>query len=262
MMYILAVGLGLLLAFLLILWLVLRQKPAAAPASYDNRAAILTGSPIEYKLRTAIYEVEREVLACEDEIESLCQFQLEVLREVGKPSFMEIANKPLFFKYKNPLRREDRYYYEVDLSESLTNEELDERKTRLKNYAVHIKLYCSKWEFFKHLLAAHNENLRRLESTEEGKSQLTMVRKMQKEQVQQQQIQQQIRMDVVATKSEHLLDIIGKELDYKEEYLRQYQALDAKYNLQPDIEAYQIYQEKLDDIIDKIEDEAPKKEKD
>lgn len=261
MMYIIAVGLGLLLAFLLILWLVLRQKPVAAAASYDNRAAILTGSPIEYKLRTAIYEVEREVLTCEDEIENLCKFQLEVLREVGKPSFMEIAGKPLYFKYKNPLRREDRYYYEADLSDNLSEAELGERKTRLKNYAVHINLYRSKWEFFKHLLAAHNENLRRLESTEEGKSQLTMVRKMQKEQVQQQQIQQQMRMDVVATKSEHLLDIIGKELEHKEEYLRQYKALDAKYNLQPDIEAYETYQEKLDDIIDEIEDKTPRKHK-
>jgi hypothetical protein len=261
MMYILAVGLGLLLAFLLILWLVLRTKPAVTLQSYDNRAAILTGSPIEYKLRSAIYEVEREVLTCEDEMESLCQFQLEILRDVGKPSYMEIADKPLFFKYKNPLRREDRYYYVVDLSSKLSEDELEERKKRLKNYAVHINLYRSKWEFFKRMQAAHNENLHRLESTEEGKSQLTKVRKMQQQQVQQQEIQQQMRMDIVATKSEHLLDIIGKELDHEEEYLRQYKALDAKYNLQPDIEAYQIYQEKLDDIIDKIEDETPKKQK-
>jgi hypothetical protein len=207
--------------------------------------------------------VEQQVLACEDEIETLCKYQLELLRDVGKPSFMQIANKPLFFKYENPLRKEDRYYYEADLDDDWEDDEDDlaERKTALENYNVHIQLYRTKWDFFKRLLQSHRDNLARLENTEEGKRQISTLRKVQQLQIQQAQMQQQTRMEVVAIKSEHLLQEIGKELSFQEEYLRQYTALDAEYNNQPNIDAYQLYQQKLDTIIEKIDAHDPNKHK-
>jgi hypothetical protein len=266
MIYIISIGIALLLGFLFILWWVMRAKEPASMPVYDSRQAVITGSEVEYKLRNAIYEVEQQVLACEDEIETLCKYQLELLRDVGKPSFMQIANKPLFFKYENPLRKEDRYYYVADLDDDWEEDEDDEdnlakRKTALENYNVHIQLYRAKWLFFKNLLHSHQENLARLENTEEGKRQISTLRKVQQLQMQQQQMQQQTRMEVVAIKSEHLLEEIGKELDFQEEYLRQYTALDAEYSNQPNIDAYQIYQRKLDSIIEKIQAHDPIKHK-
>ncbi len=246
--------LGLLFGAGLIAWLVLRAAPArSAPQEigkgFDSSAPVITGSPVEQKLRQAIYEVEQQLLACEDEIEELCEYQQELLREVGKPSFMLIQDKPLYFHFANPLRKEDRYFYERDLNTNLGEEELQRRKIALNNYQVHVDLYRAKWQFFQKLLSSHQENLRRLEAIDDKK-----YKERQRKAAEGNREERELKMNATAIHSTELLKIINDELDYQEEYLRQYAALDAKFNTQPDLEAYQAQKTQIDDMIAHIED--------
>lgn len=250
-----ALVLGLIFGAGLIAWLVLRSSPAArmmpegTGARFDSSAPVITGSPIEQKLRNTIYEVEQQLLACEDEIEELCTFQQELLRDVGKPSFMLIADKPLFFHFANPLRKEDRYYYERDLNTDLGEEELQRRKTALDNYQVHVELYRSKWTFFQTLLRSHRQNLQRLEAIDEKKYQ---ERRRKASEQRRQDVE--LKMDITAIHSSEILKIIDDELDYQEECLRQYSALEAQTNDQNDLQAYQAQKTKIDSIIAHIEE--------
>lgn len=240
----------------LAMWL-WRRNPTPAHTTLDTPTLPqTTDSPLELKLRNAIYECEQQALACEDEIFALCQYQLELLRDVGKPSFMGIADKELFFKYTNPILQESRYYYVRDLDEQANPDILEQTRQILENYNVHILLFHSKWALFQKLLASHRQNLDRLAGLDIKTAQLHQLQ-AHRERLAQLDNKRQIDLETSQLRQLQLLTHIEEEVNFQEECFNQYVALNNAYNTATELSVYQTFRIEIEQLIGKLEDKDP-----
>ena len=224
--------------------------PNIKPLDYSK--PIITGSTIEYKLRQTIYELEQQILALQEEIESLIQYQMDILDKIGKASHIPLKTQKLFFQIIHPFKKEDRYYYERDLNKGILQEELTEKKQTLENYSVHISVTLSKWTLHMELLKVHQRNLEALEALEAQKQQ------MQKDKLAQTNttFDRQHKNEVNTQYAIALLERIDEELKDRAEYLRQYILLEQAYDHSQNIQAHQLYKQKIDEIIRHMNNES------
>ena len=234
-----------------------RRTPTPAHTTLDTpMPPQIAESPLELKLRNAIYECEQQALDCENEIQQLCQYQLELLRNVGKPSFMEIADKALFFKYANPLRNDARYYYMRDLDEQANPDILEQTRQILENYNVHITLFYSKWALFQKLLASHRQNLDRLAGLD-NLNDLWHQLQEHRERLAQLDNKRQIDLDTKQLQQAELVARIEDEVNFQEECFNQYVALNNAYNTATELSVYQTFRIEIEQLIGKLEDKDP-----
>lgn len=218
----------------------------------DYAKPIITGSSIEYKLRNTIYALEQQILQLQDEIENLYNYQLHILDSIAKPSFVPLNTQKLYFHSIHPFKKEDRYYYERDLKKEISEEELTQKKQTLENYNVHIQVTLSKWTLHIELLKVHQQNLKALEELEDNKKQ------MQKDNLlnMTSNFDRDLQNESNTQYAIQLLSVIEDELQNRAEYLRQYISLQKEYDTSQNIQAHQVYKQKIDDIIHEMNKKA------
>lgn len=241
------------------IWLARRQEEQLQKneenAANDQPLKALS-MPIEHKLRNAIYECERNETLCKREIDEVCLNQLEILKDIGKPSYVEVVDKPLFFKYKNPLSGEIRYYYERDLNKNIEENVMERTLALAKNQQQHIELLESKIVFFRKLIVSHQENLERINGLS---NQNKHLQKLNLYQAKLDELQGKTDLEREAIYNEYLLKEIHEELTFQEECFKQYEALNLKYNRPVGQEVNDDFKIKINDIIDRLEDQDPSK---
>ncbi|MCP4438667.1 MAG: hypothetical protein GY810_06955 [Aureispira sp.] len=251
---------GIVALIVLGIWLTRKQEDGLIEeeqAVGEKEALKALSMPVEQKLRNAIYECERNENLCKREINEVCQNQLEVLKEIGAPSYMDIKNKPLFFKYHHPLTGEVRYYYERDLNKDMSQEVLERTMVVARNHAQHIELMESKISFFQKLIASHRENLERIDGlTGQNKH----IQKLNHYQAKLDELTGKTDIERNAIYNEYLLKEIHEELTFQEECFKQYQALDLEYNKPIDQALDNSFKIKIKDIINRLEEQDPSKD--
>jgi hypothetical protein len=210
--------------------------------------------PLEKKLRDAIYDCERQLKQCTQEIDTACKQQLDLIKDVGKVSYMEIKNKALFFKYHNPISNEQQFYYTKDIHKNLAPDILERTRQLAEQYQQHIDLLSTQQEIFKQLLHTHQENLARLSGITEQQGQLGKINSHQEKLA---HLKGEQQLEEKAIYGELLLKDIAEELDHQEECMRQYMELSDTYQRPLNQVLDENYQQKLEQLLAQLELEDP-----
>lgn len=210
--------------------------------------------PLEKKLRDSIYDCEYQLKQCTQEIDTACRQQLDLIKDIGKVSYMEIKNKALFLKYHNPISKEQHFYYTKDIDKNLAPDILERTHQLAKQYQQHIDLLGTQQEIFKQLLHSHQENLARLSGITKQQGQLGKINSHQEKLAHMKGEQQ---LEEKAIYGELLLKDIAEELDHQEECMRQYMELSDTYQRPLDQVLDENYQQKLEHLLTQLELEDP-----
>lgn len=214
--------------------------------------------PLEKKLRDAIYDAERQLKSCEQEIDNACCQQLDLIKDIGNKSHVEVANKPLFFAYYNPISKEQRFYYTRDLHRDLSPEVLERTSQLAKQYQQHIDLLSTQRAIFQQLLVSHQENLARLSGIAEKEGQLGKINSHQGKLA---KLKGEQKIEEQAIYGQLLLEGIADELDHQEECMRQYIQLSDTYQRPLDQVLDEHYQQELNHLLTQLELEDPSQSK-
>lgn len=215
---------------------------------------LLLDLPIEKKLRNALYECERNENQCNSEIDHITDMQLDLLKGVGKASYVEVKDKPAFFIWVHPIKNEKRFYYVRDLYPNIEPEILTDTQRVLELYNEHLDLYMAKIEMFSRLIASHQENLNRILGIQQQHEQLEKLKKHKNNIF---QIEENTELEAKALKNVALLEDIERELTYQAECLEQYAKLTSELDQPLDKNIDKQLKFKIDTIISKLEEEDP-----
>lgn len=238
-------------------WLAQREKVRHEAILEEDETASSTNAhvvPLEKKLRDALYDCERNLLACQKQIHEICKLQLDLLQDVGKKSHVEVKNKPLFFEYYHPIQQERHFYYQKDLSPSLAPETLEKTLIIAQTYTQHIHLMLKQQELFQKLIESHQENLDRISGI---KAQNNQDKKLSLHSDKLSQLDQDNQLETKAIYNKILIENINEELEHQEECLRQYIALNQQYEHPLDQQVEETFKTKIQTIIDQLESEDP-----
>lgn len=209
---------------------------------------------LEKKLRDAIFDCERNVSTCKNQINTICKDQLDLLQDVGKKSYVEVKNKALFFEYYNPTTLERHFYYERDLSKTMAPDVLDNTKKIIQKYSTHISLIITQQELFEKLIISHKENLDRISGV---KNQNTQVKKVSLHELKLAELDSKNKLEEQAIYNELMVNDIREELEHQEECLRQYIELNQKYENPFDQDVEKKFEDQIKIIINQLEKEDP-----
>ena len=208
--------------------------------------------PLEKKLRNTIYECQQNILACKKQITKICKDQLDLLKDVGKVSHIPVKDKPLYFEYYNPVSQKRHFYYERDLSKKIAPEILENTQMLALKYSKQIDLLSTQQELFEKLIHSHKENLDRLNGIKKHSSQSEKL-KIHEEKIS--EMTQNTSLEEKAIYNELLIGGINDELEHQEECMRQYIALNEKYDNPFDEKIEEKYKIQIKEIIKQLEDE-------
>jgi hypothetical protein len=210
--------------------------------------------PIEKRLRDIIYDCERNISACKNQINSICKDQLDLLQDVGKKSYVEVKNKALFFEYYNPTTLDRHFYYERDLSKTMAPDVLANTKKIVQKYSDHISLTLMQQELFEKLIVSHKENLDRISGV---KNQNAQVKKVSLHKNKLAELDGENKLEEQAIYNELMITDIQEELEHQEECLRQYIELNQKYENPFDQNVEKKFEQQIKIIINQLEKEDP-----
>lgn len=210
--------------------------------------------PLEKRLRDALYDCERLQHQCDGTINEVCQQLLDLLKDVGRISYVEVKDKPIFFAYQHPLTQERHYYYERDLKASLETKVLEQTRTLAQQYQQHLEALVTQRAIFKQLTRSHQENINRLNGV---KNQGQQAKKIADHQVKLANLKGNNQSEENAIYNQLLLKEIEEEVGYQEECMRQYIDLSQTHQrpLHQPIDAQ--YQDRLQHLLNHIETEDP-----
>jgi len=220
------------------------------------KKTLLLDLPIEKKLHNALYESEKGEAKCVEEITHIIDMQLDLLDGIGKPTYVHLREKPAFFILQNPISNEKRYYYTRDLNPEIDPAILTDTQRVLLLYNEHIDLLMAKVELFRRLQKSHLENLNRINGIHKQNEQLLKLKKH-KDKIA--ALEDRTDIEVSALKNEALLEDIERELEFQSQCLEQYSELSEKYNRPTNIPVNKDFKNKIQGLIDSLEDEDPNK---
>ena len=249
-------AIGVLIAIIIGVWL--SKKGSQQQAAIEEEALGIDLEerrlPLEKKLRDAIYDGEHQLKKCEQEINEACQQQLDLIKDIGKKSHIEVEGKALFFAHYNPISKEKHFYYTRDLHKDLSPEVLEQTSQLAQQYQQHIDLLCTQQEIFKQLLSSHQENLARLAGIKEQEGQLGKINNHQEKLA---QLKGKDQSEEQAIYGKLLLEGIAEELEHQEECMRQYIDLSKTYQRPLDQVLDENYQQELQHLLTQLELEDP-----
>jgi hypothetical protein len=250
---------GLIISFIIGVWAtkkeIIRHEEVILNAENETENSFTElALPLEKKLRNAIYDCERNIVACKKEIQAMCKDQLDLIKDVGKVSHIKVKEKPLFFEYHNPVTNDRYYYYDRDLSKKIAPNVLENTKKIASKYTNHIELLLSQKELFEKLILSHKENLDRINGSQKQSSQIEKIN-LHKDKISERS--QNNKMEEEAIYNELLITGISEELDHQEECLRQYTELNEKYENPFDEKVEEKYKLQIKEIIKQLEEEDP-----
>lgn len=207
---------------------------------------------LEQKLRNAIYECERNINICRDELQRLYQQQIELLNGIGRVSHIFVENKPAAFVVINSVTNEKRYYYQRDLIPNLDEKMYQQTLALVQQYQNHIELYIKKIEVCQRLRISHQENMERLTGIHEQNEQWRRIREHQERLAASDDTYQRLEKDAILNQLK--LEEIGEEVDFQEECLRQYTILNSQYSLSAEDLVPEQLQQELKQLLEKLEE--------
>ena len=231
-------------------WLEPNDDELDSPNTIEAKPTLL----LEKKLRDAIYDCERNVLACEAEINTICQNQLDLLDEIGKISHVEVKNKALFFDFYNPISQKRHFYYERDLNSNIDPSVLEDTQKIAQKYTQHIELLTTQKELFERLIHSHQENLQRINGLKKQEGQLD---KIEQHRANLNALETNDKLESKAIHNELLITGINEELEHQEECLRQYIELNKKYGNNNNEQVEEKFKIEIQKIIHQLEAEDP-----
>jgi uncharacterized protein (DUF2164 family) len=217
--------------------------------------SLLLDLPIEKKLRNALFETERGEAKCVEEINKIIELQTDLLDGIGKPSFVLLKDKGAFFILEHPISGTKKYYYNRDLTEGLESSMLSETQKLLLYYNEHIDILMSKYELYKRLSVSHRENINKIDGIQKQHEQLQKIKKHKKNIS---ELEGRTDIEVNALKNEYILEDIERELDFKNQCLKEISQLYEKMDSIFDHKAGGDYKTEIKNLIKKIEDDPEK----
>lgn len=202
------------------------------------------------KLRDAIFDCERSVAECEKQIDNICANQLHLLEEVGKISFVEVKDKPLFFEFKNPISGVRHFYYMRDLNTQIAADVLEKTQRIAQKYGKQIELMVTQKAFFERLIVSHKENLDRVLGVNKIGGQMEKVL-LHKEKLS--SLNENNKLEEKAIYNELIIKDINSELEHQEECMRQYISLNEKYENPEDGGVDEKIKVEIEEIIKQLE---------
>jgi hypothetical protein len=209
---------------------------------------------LEKKLRDAIYDCERNVSTCKNQINSICNDQLDLLQDVGKKSYVEVKNKALFFDYYNPTTLDRHFYYQRDLSKTMASDVLENTKKIIQKYKTRISLLITQQDLFEKLIISHKENLNRISGV---KNQNAQVKKVSLHESKLAELEGENKLEEQAIYNELIVNDIREELEHQEECLRQYIELNQQYENPFDQNVEKKFEHQIKIIISQLEKDDP-----
>ena len=210
--------------------------------------------PLEKKLRNSIYDCEQNILACKRQIKSICNEQLDLLKDVGRISHIAIKDKPLYFEFYNPVTEKRHFYFQRDLSKNIAPEVLENTQKIAIKYSKQIDLLTTQQDLFGKLIMSHKENLERINGVKiKGKQ--SKKNKLHKEKLS--ELRQNTTIEEKAIYNELLISGITEEMEHQEECMRQYIELSEKYDNPSDEQVEEKFKIEIKEIIKQLEVEDP-----
>lgn len=236
-------------------WTTKRQNTLHQEELSEETTSAVDGIiPLEKKLRDAIYDCERNVLACKNQINTICKNQLDLLQDIGKKSHIEIKNKPLYFEYYNPTTQDRHFYYQRDLSKNIAPDILENTKKIVQKYNNHISLILTQQELFEKLILSHKENLERISGV---KTQNSQAKKVSLHENKLAELEGNNQLEKQAIYNKLLINDIEEELTHQEECLRQYIQLSQLHDDPFDQDVEKKFEQQIKTIISQLEKEDP-----
>lgn len=219
---------------------------------YEEENYLPLDIPVEKKLRDALYESERGEMKCIEEISKIIELQTDLLDGLGKPTYVELKGKDLFFVINNPLNSEKRYYYYRDIENNIEEVIIRDTLKLLKLYDEHIELFLSKLNLFKKLSDSHRENLNKINGIHKQHEQLLKLKKHKGKIA---EMEERTDLEIRAIKNESVLEDIERELEFQKECLKTYSQITAEMDRPINIEISSDLKYKIEKIIEDIDKE-------
>ena len=203
--------------------------------------------PVEKKLRNAIFECESNEMKCREEIQKIIDLQLDLLEGVCKISHISFKDKPAYFIIENPLKKENKYFYVSDLNQNIDSNILTETQNLLLRYKDQIDFLYSKIIFFQNLIETHQSNLNKIHGIHKQHEQLAKL-KRHKGKIDDYEFN--TPFEVNALKNETVFEEISRELEFQEEFLKEYNNLNKEYEQYNHFKFDKNYQDRISKIIE------------
>jgi hypothetical protein len=217
-----------------------------------NKAFILD-LPVEKKLRNAIFECENNEMKCREEIQKIIDLQLDLLEGICKISHIHIKEKAAYFIIGDPVKNVNKYFYNSDLNLNIDSNILTETQNLLLRYKEQIEFLYSKIIFFQKLIETHQNNLNRIHGIHKQNEQLAKI-KRHKGKIDDYELDTQF--EVNALKNETVLEEIGRELEFQEEFLKEYNQLNKEYEQENHFKFDKTYQDRISKILENRDKKA------
>ena len=117
---------------------------------------------------TELAECEIQISICSQEIDALCQYQLQILQAVCFAEKEDKSNKTLVFSFLNPNTKKQFFFYQENKNPNKKAEELAAALQKAQNYQIHLDLEQQKIIFWQQIY-----NLR---ATQQTKHKLLVVK--------------------------------------------------------------------------------------
>ena len=226
----------------------IHQEIAASES--DTAEKIGLEIPLDKQLRNSIYDCEKNIKTCKSQIESICSEQLDLLKDVGKISHVEVKKKPLFFEYHNPNNGQRFFYYERDLSRDIDPEVLASTQKIAQKYSKQIELLVTQKELFQKMIESNLENLDRIKGIKKENTQSEKIKIHEKKLL---QMNADNILEQKAIYNELILTDIQDALAHQEECLSQYSELNEKYSNPFDENVGEKYKIEILEIIHQLD---------
>jgi hypothetical protein len=219
--------------------------------SIENKPFLLD-LPLEKKLQNALFECERNLTKCREEISDIIVQQLDLIDEICKPTYVHLRDKPIYFVIDNPVTKEKKYYYSRDINLEIDHSLVTETQKLLLTYEEHIEILKSKISLFEKLKKSHLENLNKIQGIFNQHKQSLKISKH-KNKIE--ELDGKIDMEVNALKNEAVLEDIERELEFQNQCMEQLNELNDKYNFKEDNTQKNNLKDRLKKLEEKIDHE-------
>lgn len=207
------------------------KRKAVSGEDTNPEPLLIQGSrerSLEQKLRNALFDSERNLRLCRQELQKLYALQLELLDGIGRVSRIEVAGKNLVFEVRNAVTGDRYFYYERELHRNVEPSIYEQTLLLLDRYQEHVVWFLQKIEFFENLSRSHRNNIERITGISKQNEQLRRLQAHARRLGESGEALHHIEKESIA--NELQIEDIGREIDFQEECLRQYALLNARYN--------------------------------
>jgi len=230
------------LAVLFLAWRLL-QSPKA-PQKEENEEPVNSQQQLGQRLRHALYWAERHERQAKEELESGYRQQKELLEKLGRPSYVELPSKILFFCLRPIEEGQSIYYYQRDLQEK-REDYLEESQRILQEFEQEREVLVQQIGLFRELQQSHRENLQRLEALKKGDQSWAQLKRHRQYLAQQ---KAQDKKEEAAILQQYRLALIAEELAFQEDCQQAYEELlqEDRLLLGPELEQLRAKVEQQD----------------